>query len=87
MYRVFLDLCSGCVTDGIVSVYAPDDITKGRLDNERVLSALREQGQQLTGAEVDIRLLVGTPPTTATPEQLREELLQLSSQFDNIQIQ
>ena len=85
MYRVFLDMCSGTLSDGIVNVYAPDDMTMGRLDNERVLGALREQGEKLTGAPVAVRLQVGAPPK-ASPEELRNSLIRFGSQFDNIEI-
>ena len=85
MYRAFLDMCRGTLVGNIITVYAPDDMTKGRLDNERVMGALREQGEKLTGASVQVRLQVGTPPS-ATPEDLRKNLIQFGSQFDNIKI-
>ena len=86
MYRAFLDLCRGTVADGVVQVYAPDDITKGRLDNDRVLGVLRAQGESLTGGPVQVRLIVGTPPAI-TPDQRREMLIQFGSQFDAVRIE
>ena len=86
MYRAFLDLCRGTVADGVVQVYAPDDITKGRLDNDRVLGVLRAQGESLTGGPVQVRLIVGTPPAV-TPDQRREMLIQFGSQFDAVRIE
>jgi DNA polymerase-3 subunit gamma/tau len=83
MYRVFLDKCRGSLADGVVTVYAPDDMTMGRLNNDRVLAAFREQGEKLTGTPVQVRLQVGMPAGT-TPEQLRENLIQFGSKFDNI---
>lgn len=85
MYRAFLDMCRGALEDGLITVYAPDDITKGRLDNDRVTGALREQGELLSGAPVQVRLQVGTPPQ-ASPEDLRKNLIRFGSQFDNIEI-
>ncbi len=85
MYRVFLDMCRGTLTDDLITVYAPDDMTMGRLNNDRVLGALREQGEKLTGTPVQVRLQVGMPANT-TPEQLRKNLIQFGSQFDNITI-
>ena len=86
MYRAFLDLCRGTVADGVVQVYAPDDITKGRLDNDRVLGVLRTQGESLTGGPVQVRLIVGTPPAVS-PDQRREMLIQFGSQFDAVRIE
>ena len=86
MYRAFLDLCRGTVADGVIQVYAPDDITKGRLDNDRVLGVLRAQGESLTGGPVQVRLIVGTPPAV-TPDQRREMLIQFGSQFDAVRIE
>ena len=86
MYRAFLDLCRGTVAGGVVQVYAPDDITKGRLDNDRVLGVLRSQGESLTGGPVQVRLIVGSPPA-ATPDQRREMLIQFGSQFDAVRVE
>ena len=86
MYRAFLDLCRGTVSRGVVQVYAPDDITKGRLDNDRVLGVLRAQGESLTGGPVQVRLIVGTPPAVS-PDQRREMLIQFGSQFDAVRIE
>ena len=86
MYRAFLYLCRGTVADGVIQVYAPDDITKGRLDNDRVLGVLRAQGESLTGGPVQVRLIVGTPPAV-TPDQRREMLIQFGSQFDAVRIE
>ena len=86
MYRAFLDLCRGTVSSGVIQVYAPDDITKGRLDNDRVLGVLRTQGESLTGGPVQVRLIVGTPPAV-TPDQRREMLIQFGSQFDAVRIE
>ena len=86
MYRAFLDLCRGTVSGGLVQVYAPDDITKGRLDNDRVLGVLRAQGESLTGGPVQVRLIVGTPPAVSA-DQRRQQLIDFGRQLDAVEIQ
>ena len=44
MYRVFLDMCTGVLEGDLLTVYAPDDITLGRLDNDRVAERPRRGG-------------------------------------------
>ena len=84
MYRVFLDMCAGVLEGDLLTVYAPDDITLGRLDNDRVRNALMEEA---AGSGVPIRLAfhVGEPPK-ATPQENLRNLLKFGSQFDNIEI-
>ena len=85
MYRVFLDKCRGHLENGIVTVYVPDEMTKGRLNNDRVFHALEETAEKLTGAPVQVRLLVGVDPQ-ASPEDKRKNLIEFGSQFDSVQI-
>ena len=85
MYRAFLDMCTGVLDGDTVTVYAPDEITLSRLDNDRVTNALRDNGQALTGGPVTVRLVVGEPPK-ASPEDLRKNLIRFGSQFDSIKI-
>ena len=85
MYRAFLGACRGTVDNGVVTVFAPDDVVKGRLDNDRVLNALRDSGESLTGGPVTVRLVVGEPPKVS-PADLRKNLIAFGSQFDNIEI-
>ena len=85
MYRVFLDKCRGSLDNNVITVYASDEMTLDRLNNDRVLGILREQGTNLTGGPVQVRFQVGAP-ATATPEQLRNNLIRFGSQFDNITI-
>ena len=84
MYRVFLDMCTGVLEGDLLTVYAPDDITLGRLDNDRVRGALAEEA---AGGGVPVRLAfrVGEPPR-ATPRENLQNLLKFGSQFDNIEI-
>ena len=86
MYRVFLDKCGGELKDGVVTVYAPDEITKGRLDNDRVLGALGELSALRAGGPVAVRLTVGSGPASS-PEDKLQDLIQMGSQLDNFSIQ
>ena len=85
MYRAFLDMCTGSLEGDTVTVYAPDDITLGRLDNDRVRSALGEEASRAAGIPVRLTFRVGEPPK-ATPRENLQNLLKFGSQFDNIQI-
>ena len=85
MYRAFLDMCTGALEGDQVTVYAPDDITLGRLDNDRVRTALLEEAARSAGAPVRLVLKVGEAPKAAPQENLKN-LLKFGSQFDNIKI-
>ena len=85
MYRVFLDMCTGVLEGDQVTVYAPDDITVGRLDNDRVKSALGEEAAKAAGMPVRLVFRVGEPPK-ATPQENLQNLLKFGRQFDNIEI-
>ena len=85
MYRAVLDMCTGSLEGDTVTVYAPDDITLGRLDNDRVRSALGEEASKAAGIPVRLTFQVGEPPK-ATPQENLQNLLKFGSQFDNIQI-
>lgn len=85
MYRAFLDMCTGTLAGDQVTVYAPDDITLGRLDNDRVKSALGEEAAKAAGMPVRLVFQVGEAPK-ATPQENLQNLLKFGSQFDNIEI-
>ena len=85
MYRAFLDMCTGALSGDLLTVYAPDDITVGRLDNDRVKSALCEEAEKASGISIRLMFQVGEPPK-ASPQKNLQNLLKFGSQFDNIQI-
>lgn len=85
MYRVFLDMCSGVLEGDVLTVYAPDDMTVGRLDNDRVKGALNEAAAASAGVAVRTVFRVGEPPK-ASPQENLKNLLKFGSQFDNIEI-
>ena len=85
MYRAFLDMCAGQLEGDMLTVWAPDEITYGRLDNDRVRSALQEEAARSAGQPVRLVLRVGEAPVAAPQENLKN-LLKFGSQFDNIEI-
>ena len=85
MYRAFLDLCTGVLEGDQMTVYAPDEITLNRMDNDRVRSALNEEAAKAAGMAVRLVLRVGEAPQ-ATPQENLKNLLKFGSQFDNIEI-
>ena len=85
MYRVFLDLCGGVLEGDQLTIYAPDDMTLGRLDNDRVRGALSEEAAKTAGVAVRLVFRVGEPPK-ASPQENLKNLLKFGSQFDNIEI-
>ena len=85
MYRPFLGMCSGRMEGDLLTVFAPDDLTLSRLDNDRVREALSQEAEALTGGAVRLLLRTGEPPQ-ASPEENFKNLLRFSSQFDNIEI-
>ena len=84
MYRVFLDMCTGVLEGDLLTVYAPDEITLGRLDNDRVRRAISEEAAA-GGLTVRLMFRVGEAPK-ATPGENLQNLLKFGSQFDNIEI-
>ncbi|MBE6963899.1 MAG: DNA polymerase III subunit gamma/tau [Ruminococcaceae bacterium] len=85
MYRVFLDMCRGALEGDLLTVYAPDDMTLGRLDNDRVRGVLTEEAANAAGITVRLTFRVGEVKQ-APPEKNLENLLKFGSQFDNIEI-
>ena len=78
-------MCTGVLEGDLLTVYAPDDLTLGRLDNARVREALAAEGEALTGNPLRLTLRSGPPPQTS-PEENRANLVHFSRQHDNIQI-
>ena len=63
--RVFLNMASGVVEDGCLTVLCQNDFVKASLDNEAVLSVLREVTTNELGTPVRVQLTVGTAPKAA----------------------
>ena len=85
MYRAFLELCGGALAGNQVTVYAPDEITLNRLDNDRVRGILAAEAEKASGQAVRILFQVGEAPK-ASPQENLKSLLEFSSRFDNIEI-
>ena len=78
-------MCTGVLEGDQLTIYAPDDITLGRLDNDRVKGALNEEAAKSAGTAIRLIFRVGEPPK-ATPQENLKNLLKFGSQFDNIEI-
>ena len=85
MYRAFLEMCGGVLEGDSLIVYAPDDVTRGRLENDRVKGVLAAEAAASVGTGLRVMFRVGKPPQ-ASPEENLKNLLEFSSQFDNIEI-
>ena len=85
MYRAFLELCGGALAGDQVTVYAPDEITLNRLDNDRVRGILAAEAEKASGQPVRILFRVGERPK-ASPHENLKSLLEFGSRFDNIEI-
>lgn len=83
MYRAFLDMCSGRLSGDLLTVYAPDEITLGRLDNDRVKNTICSEAEAAAGIPVRLTLRVGEPPESS-PEDNLQNLLKFGSQFNDI---
>ena len=85
MYRAFIDLCAGVLSGDLLTIYAPDDITLGRMNNDRLKAAFSEEAEKAAGMPVRLAVVVGEMPK-ASPEENFKNLLNFSKNFDNIQI-
>ena len=85
MYRPFLGMCSGFLVGDLLTVCAPDELTLGRLDNDRVREILLQEAESLTGGTLRLALRAGEPPKSS-PEENLKNLVAFGRQFDNIEI-
>ena len=85
MYRAFLELCGGALEGDQVTIYAPDEITLNRLDNDRVRGVLAAEAEKASGQPVRVLFRVGEAPK-ASPQENLKNLLEFGSRFDNIEI-
>ena len=63
--RVFLNMASGVVADGCLTVLCQNDFVKASLDSEAVLSVLRDVTSKALGTPVRVQLAVGEAPKAA----------------------
>ena len=85
MYRVFLDKCTGVLEGEQVIIFAPDEITLSRIDNDRGRGILSEEIGKAAGHPQPVHLRVGEPPKKDPKENL-QNLLAFASKHENIQI-
>ena len=85
MYRPFLGKCYGVLENGQLVIYAPDEITLNRIDNDRVRAVLSEEAAAAAGQTVGLALRVGEPPKRDPKENL-QNLLAFASKHENIEI-
>ena len=78
-------LCGGALEGDQLTVFAPDETTLNRLDNDRVRGVLSAEAEKVSGQPVRLLLREGEPPKPS-PEENLKQLLQFGSQFDNIEI-
>jgi hypothetical protein len=85
MYRVFLDKCTGVLENGQVIIFAQDEITLSRIDNDRVRGILSEELKRAAGGAMPLILRVGEAPRKDPQENLKN-LLAFASKHENIEI-
>ena len=85
MYRPFLGKCYGVLENGQLVIYAPDESTLNRSDNDRVRAVLSEEAAAAAGQTVGLALRVGEPPKRDPKENL-QNLLAFASKHENIEI-
>lgn len=61
-FRVFLNMASGVVSDGVLTVLCNNDFVKTSLDNATVLDVLKQVTEQATGHPIRVALQVGGGP-------------------------
>ena len=61
-FRVFLNMASGVVSDGVLTVLCNNDFVKTSLDNATVLDVLKQVTEQATGHPIRVALQVGSAP-------------------------
>lgn len=54
MYRPFLGMCSGTLEGDLLTVYAPDRLTLGRVDTKRVREALIDEVKTAFGKSIKL---------------------------------
>ena len=63
--RCFLNMASGVLADGCLTVLCQTDFVKASLDNDAVLSVLRDVTAQEVGQPIRVQLAVGNAPRQA----------------------
>ncbi|MBU5626028.1 DNA polymerase III subunit gamma/tau [Oscillibacter sp. MSJ-2] len=85
MNRVYLDKVSGALDGDLLTVTCPDELTKGRLDTDRVRGVLIAQAAELAGKPVRLTFVLGQT-AEPSPEERMKNLIDFGSRFDSFQI-
>ncbi|QNL44454.1 DNA polymerase III subunit gamma/tau [Oscillibacter hominis] len=85
MNRVYLDKVTGTLDGGLLTVTCPDELTKGRLDTDRVRGVLIAQAAELAGKPVRLTFVLGQT-AEPSPEERMKNLIDFGSKFDSFQI-
>ena len=86
MYRAFLDKASGILADGVLTVTCEDEVSKNRLDNDQVVSVLKEEAEALTGGQAGVVFAVGKTQAPSAEDKM-QKLIDFGSKFDSFEIQ
>ena len=70
--RVFLNMASGVVADGCLTVLCQNDFVKASLNSEAVLSVLRDVTTKELGTPIRVQLTVGEAPKAAAQPRRAE---------------
>ena len=99
-HRVFLNMAKGVLGDGVLTVFCNNDFVRDSLNNNDVLTVLREVTSADAGRDIRVELTVGKPTVSAAapsgapaitaksaPSSDRlEELVRSGSKLDHFQI-
>ncbi len=66
-HRVFLNMAKGVLGNGVLTVYCNNDFVRDSLNNDTVLTVLREVTSAAVGQDVRVDLTVGKPAPVITP--------------------
>ena len=77
--RAFLNLVSGRVSGGTLTVYCPSELQKSRLDAPAVIAVLSEVTAQTVGREIAVRFVIGEPEGQAHDKM--QDLFQIGEKF------
>ena len=81
--RSFFSQCTGILDGDLLTIYAPNAITLGRIDNDRVRGILLEEAHG--AARLSFREGEPPMPKESQEENLRE-LVNRVQDYDNIQV-
>ncbi|MBR3640435.1 MAG: DNA polymerase III subunit gamma/tau, partial [Oscillibacter sp.] len=85
MYRAFLSMCGVSAEDDALTLIAPDESVKDRLDSDRVREVFAEEAKRVLGRSMRVLLRTGEVPKTSQQDNWNA-LMDFGGKFDNIEI-